>query len=80
MDKQSMEYSESDLNLELETLRKIVSKAQQPLTIAIIGTHGCGKSSFLNTVMALLRGEYHEIALVGNFEDEGEHVTRRYTR
>nr|XP_022334920.1 uncharacterized protein LOC111131601 isoform X2 [Crassostrea virginica] len=80
MDEQSMEYSESDLNLELETLRKRVIKAQKPLTIAIIGQHGCGKSSFLNTVMAVLRGEYHENALVGNFEDEGEHVTRRLTR
>ena len=41
MDKQSMEFSESDLNLELEIRRKMVSKAQKPLTIAIIGMHDC---------------------------------------
>ena len=75
-----MEYSERDLNLELEQLRKVVSKAQKPLTIAIIGLHGCGKSSFLNTVMAVLRGEYHENTLVGNFGEGGEHLTRRFTR
>uniref|UniRef100_A0A8W8HVN6 Uncharacterized protein n=1 Tax=Magallana gigas TaxID=29159 RepID=A0A8W8HVN6_MAGGI len=30
--------------------------------------------------MAVFSGEYHERALVGNFEEEGEHVTRRLTR
>ena len=77
---ENMEYTETDLNLELEYLRNVVRKAQKPLTIAIIGQHGCGKSSFLNTVLAMLSGEFHEHALVGNFEEEGEHLTRRFRR
>lgn len=75
------EYSESDLELEIKLLQDTVQKQQnKTLTIAVIGQHGCGKSSFLNTVMAVFSGEYSERALVGNFEEEGEHVTRRLTR
>lgn len=73
-----MEYSEKDLNLELEHLMKVVNKAQKTLTIAIIGLHGSGKSSFFNTLVAVLRGEYHEIAHCGDFG--GNHVTHRFTR
>lgn len=75
-----MEYSESDLNIELECLRDMVSKAQKTLTIAIIGQPGCGKSSFLNTLMAVLSEKHREHATVGNFGENGEHVTRRFTR
>nr|XP_034324601.1 uncharacterized protein LOC117689056 [Crassostrea gigas] len=75
------EYSESDLELQIKLLQDTVQKRQnKTLTIAVIGQHGCGKSSFINTVMAVFSGEYHERALVGNFEEEGEHVTRRLTR
>ncbi|XP_065942793.1 uncharacterized protein [Magallana gigas] len=75
------EYSESDLEFEIELLQDTVQKRQnKTLTIAVIGQHGCGKSSFLNTVMAVFSGEYSEHAHVGNFEEKGEHVTRRLTR
>lgn len=76
-----MEYSKSDLELQIKLLQDTVQKREnKTLTIAVIGQCGCGKSSFINTAMAVFSGEYHERALVGNFEDEGEHVTRRLTR
>lgn len=76
-----MEYSKSDLELQIKLLQDTVQKREnKTLTIAVIGQCGCGKSSFINTAMAVISGEYHERALVGNFEDEGEHVTRRLTR
>lgn len=75
------EYSESDLELEIKLLQDTVQKRQKKSqTIVVIGQHGCGKSSFINTVMAVFSGEYSERALVGNFKEEGEHVTRRLTR
>nr|XP_034324588.1 uncharacterized protein LOC105345671 isoform X3 [Crassostrea gigas] len=75
------EYSESDLELEIKLLQDTVQKRQKKSqTIAVIGLHGCGKSSFINTVMAVFSGEYSEHALVGSFEEEGEHMTRRLTR
>lgn len=75
------EYSESDLELQIKLLQDTVQKRQnKTLTIAVIGQHGCGKSSFINTVMAVFSGEYSEHALVGNFEEEGEHMTRRLKR
>lgn len=75
------EYSESDLELEIKLLQDTVQKRQKKSqTIAVIGQHGCGKSSFINTVMAVFSGEYSEHALVGNFEEEGEHMTRRLKR
>lgn len=76
-----MEFSKSDLQLQIKLLQDTVQKQHnKTLTIAIIGQHGCGKSSFINTAITVLSGEYHEHALVGNFEEEGEHVTRRLTR
>nr|XP_034324592.1 uncharacterized protein LOC105335394 isoform X1 [Crassostrea gigas] len=81
MDKTSMEYSKSDLELQIKLLQDTVQKRQnKTLTLAVIGQCGCGKSSFINTAMAVFSGEYHEHALVGNFENEGEHMTRRLTR
>lgn len=75
------EYSESDLELEIKLLQDTVQKRQKKSqTIVVIGQHGCGKSSFINTVMAVFSGEYSERALVGNFKEKGEHVTRRLTR
>lgn len=76
-------YSDEDLELETKLLKDAVEREHHvPQNIAIIGQHGCGKSSFINNVMTILRsdGEYHERALVGNFELEGQHVTRRLTR
>ncbi|XP_061173899.1 uncharacterized protein LOC133183004 [Saccostrea echinata] len=81
MAEEIVKYSEEDLELETNLLEKTVHNLQQPpQTIAIIGQHGCGKSSFINTVMAVFCGEYHERALVGDFGDEGGHVTRRLFR
>lgn len=76
-----MENSKSTLQFQIKLLQDKVQKQQnKTLTIAVIGPCGCGKSSFINTTMAVLSGEYHERALVGNFEEEGEHMTRRLTR
>lgn len=67
--------------MHIERLEAAVRNHQRKSqTIAVIGPHGCGKSSFLNTAMAVFSGVYHEHALVGSFEEEGEHVTRRLTR
>lgn len=70
-----------DLQLHIERLEAAVQNHRtRPQTIAVIGKHGCGKSSFLNTAMAAISGNYHEHALVGNFREEGKHVTRRLKR
>lgn len=59
---------------------KIHNHEGKPLTIAVVGQHGCGKSSFINTVLAVLTGEYHERAIVGSYGKRGGHITRRVTR
>lgn len=69
MESQSLE---SQIHLLKE---KIHNHEGKPLTIAVVGQHGCGKSSFINTAMAVLTGEYH-----GSFGKRGGHVTRRVTR
>ncbi|XP_034324602.2 uncharacterized protein [Magallana gigas] len=68
---------ESQIHLLKEKIRNHEGK---PLTIAVVGQHGCGKSSFINTALAVLTGEYHERAIVGSFGKRGGHVTRRVTR
>lgn len=76
-----MWYSEEDLKSRVKLLKETVQYQQKKaLTIAVIGQHGCGKSSFINTIMAALGGKYHEHATVGKFEEEGEHMTRRLIR
>lgn len=65
MESQSLE---SQIHLLKE---KIHNHEGKPLTIAVVGQHGCGKSS---------SGEYHERAIVGSFGKRGGHVTRRVTR
>lgn len=74
MESQSLE---SQIHLLKE---KIHNHEGKPLKIAVVGQHGCGKSSFINTAMAVLTGEYHERAIVGSFGKRGGHVTRRVTR
>lgn len=73
--------SENDFKKQIQLLMKTIhSYDGKPLTIAVIGQHGCGKSSFINTVLAVLTGEFYERARVGSFGIGGGHVTRAVTR
>lgn len=70
-----------NLEAELESLRYTIHNRQKKvLTVAVIGQNGTGKSSFINTVMAVFSGEYHERALVGRFQEQGRHMTYRLAR
>lgn len=60
-----------------DTIHRELTKSQ---TIAVIGQHGGGKSSFINTAITVLSGEYHECAVVGNFHEQGKRVTHRLMR
>lgn len=70
----SLQYQ---INILKETIHNLEGK---PLTIAVIGQHGCGKSSFINTVLAVLTGNYCEYATSGSHGNRGGHVTRRVTK
>jgi predicted GTPase len=54
---------------------------RRPLNIAVIGTPGCGKSSFLNTIFASFKNNdracWREIAKMGDY---GEHDIQETSR
>ncbi|CAC5400667.1 unnamed protein product [Mytilus coruscus] len=54
-----------------------ISSRKRPLNIAIIGSHGCGKSSLLNTIFASFSdGKWKEIAEHGSFGGLGKQVSQ----
>ncbi|XP_076111631.1 uncharacterized protein LOC143079890 [Mytilus galloprovincialis] len=54
-----------------------ISSGKQPLNIAIIGYHGCGKSSLLNTIFASFRDEkWKEIAEHGSHGGLGKQISQ----
>lgn len=59
----------------LEELLQRIGKEDTPLNIAIIGMPGCGKSSFINTLIASITGEWRSYAMAGSFGGMGEHKT-----
>ncbi|CAG2210711.1 unnamed protein product [Mytilus edulis] len=68
----------------LERCKKVVGisgKDKNPLTIAVIGTPGGGKSSFLNTIFAALSNErWIEHAKCADTSRGGRQITQRLTR
>ncbi|XP_048780837.2 uncharacterized protein LOC125683580 [Ostrea edulis] len=60
----------------LEELLKRIGKENRPLNIAIIGTPGSGKSSFINTLIASITGEWRSHAMVGCFGGLGLQKTK----
>ncbi|XP_071127093.1 uncharacterized protein [Mytilus edulis] len=68
----------------LERCKKVVGisgKDKNPLTIAVIGTPGGGKSSFLNTIFAALSNErWIEHAKCAGTSTVGRQITQRLTR
>lgn len=54
-----------------------ISSGKRPLNIAIIGSHGCGKSSLLNTIYASFNDEkWKEIAESGSFGGLAKQVSQ----
>ncbi|XP_052062882.1 uncharacterized protein LOC127702639 [Mytilus californianus] len=54
-----------------------ISSGKRPLNIAIIGSHGCGKSSFLNTIFASFSdGKWKEMTQQGSYGGLGKQISQ----
>ncbi|XP_052062875.1 uncharacterized protein LOC127702638 isoform X3 [Mytilus californianus] len=54
-----------------------ISSGKRPLNIAIIGSHGCGKSSLLNTIFASFSDEkWKELAAHGSYGGLGKQISQ----
>ncbi|XP_063440778.1 uncharacterized protein LOC134721605 [Mytilus trossulus] len=55
-----------------------ISSGKRPLNIAIIGSHGCGKSSLLNTIFASFSDEkWKELAAHGSYGGLGKQISQK---
>ncbi|CAG2251646.1 unnamed protein product [Mytilus edulis] len=58
-----------------------ISSGKRPLNIAIIGSHGCGKSSLLNTIFASFSDEkWKELAAHGSHGGLGKQISQNLIR
>lgn len=61
-----------------EELKKNVRALQKPRNILLVGSFGAGKSSFINTAITALTGEYKFYADVGSGSKHNTTRVHRY--
>ncbi|XP_062605832.1 uncharacterized protein LOC134267639 [Saccostrea cucullata] len=75
-----MNSEEHRLTFLEELKERIGKKTSRPLTVAVIGTPGAGKSSFINTMITSITGNYRQWTRTGDFGGFGQAITLRVIR